>query len=63
MDKSKWKKMCANRNIMLWRNITGKPFSPEKSSRNDLGKMHHDLVDFDRLSEEDKRKDSQVGSL
>ena len=36
--------------------------SKEKSSRNDLGKMHHDLVDFDSLSEEDKRKDSRVGS-
>lgn len=37
--------------------------SPEKSSRNDLAKMHHDLVDFDMLSEEEKRKDSSVGSL
>lgn len=36
--------------------------SPEKSSRNDLGKMHHDLVDFSRLSEEEKRKDSRVGT-
>ena len=36
--------------------------SKDKSSRNDLGKMHHDLVDFASLSEEDKRKDSQVGS-
>jgi len=36
--------------------------SPDKSSRNDLAKMHHDLVDFDRLSEEDKRKDSSVGT-
>lgn len=36
--------------------------SPDKSSRNDLGKMHHDLVSFDDLSEEDKRKDSRVGS-
>lgn len=36
--------------------------SPEKSSRNDLGKMHHDLVDFDSLTEEEKRKDSRVGS-
>lgn len=37
--------------------------SPEKSSRNDLAKMHHDLVDFSSLSEEDKRKDSRVGSV
>ena len=32
--------------------------SPEKSSRNDLAKMHHDLVKFDLLTEEEKRKDS-----
>lgn len=36
--------------------------SPEKSSRNDLGKMHHDLVTFDCLTEEEKRKDSRAGS-
>ena len=36
--------------------------SPDKSSRNDLGKMHHDLVNFDDLSDEEKRKDSRVGS-
>ena len=36
--------------------------SKEKSSRNDLAKMHHDLVDFSELSEEDKRKDSKVGT-
>ena len=36
--------------------------SNEKSSRNDLGKMHHDLVDFSSLSEEEKRKDSKVGT-
>lgn len=36
--------------------------SPEKSSRNDLAKMHHDLVDFSSLSEEEKRKDSRVGT-
>ncbi len=36
--------------------------SRDKSSRNDLAKMHHDLVDFSLLSEEDKRKDSNVGS-
>lgn len=36
--------------------------SKEKSSRNDLAKMHHDLVDFDSLTEEEKRKDSSVGT-
>lgn len=36
--------------------------SKKKSSRNDLAKMHHNLVDFESLSEKDKRKDSQVGS-
>lgn len=36
--------------------------SPESSSRNDLGKMHNDLVDFCFLPEEEKRKDSKVGS-
>ena len=36
--------------------------SPEKNSRNDLGKMHHDLVSFDKLTDEEKRKDSRVGS-
>ena len=36
--------------------------SKDKSSRNDLAKMHHDLVDFSSLSEEDKRKDSKVGT-
>lgn len=36
--------------------------NPDKSSRNDLGKMHHDLVNYDDLTEEEKRKDSQVGS-
>lgn len=35
--------------------------SPHKSSRNDLGKMHHNLVDFETLPESDKRKDSAVG--
>ena len=35
--------------------------SDEASSRNDLGKMHHNLVVFERLSDEDKRKDSRVG--
>ena len=37
--------------------------SPEKSSRNDLARMHHDLVDFESLSEEEKRKDSRVGAF
>ncbi len=36
--------------------------SKDKSSRNDLAKMHHDLVDFASLTEEDKRKDSKVGT-
>lgn len=36
--------------------------SKDKSSRNDLAKMHHDLVDFSSLSDEDKRKDSKVGA-
>lgn len=37
--------------------------SPDKSSRNDLAKMHHDLVAFASLTEEEKRKDSSVGTL
>lgn len=32
--------------------------SKDQSSRNDLGKMHHDLVNYQELSEEEKRKDS-----
>ncbi len=36
--------------------------SKDKTSRNDLAKMHHDLVDFASLPEEEKRKDSRVGS-
>lgn len=36
--------------------------SPDKSSRNDLAKMHHDLVDYSLLTEEEKRKDSRVGT-
>ncbi len=36
--------------------------SSDKASRNDLAKMHHDLVDFSQLSEAEKRKDSSVGS-
>ena len=37
--------------------------SPNKSSRNDLAKMHHDLVNYESLTEEDKRKDSSVGTF
>lgn len=36
--------------------------STDKSTRNDLGKMHHDLVDYSSLSDEEKRKDSRVGT-
>jgi hypothetical protein len=36
--------------------------SNDKASRNDLAKMHHDLVDFSSLTEEEKRKDSRVGT-
>lgn len=36
--------------------------STDKSSRNDLAKMHHDLVDFSLLTDEEKRKDSNVGA-
>lgn len=36
--------------------------SPSKSSRNDLGKMHHDLIPYAELSEDEKRKDSRVAS-
>ena len=36
--------------------------SPEKSSRNDLAKMHHDLVDYSALAPEERRKDSRVGT-
>ena len=36
--------------------------NPHKSTRNDLGKMHHDLIPYAELSEEEKRKDSQVAS-
>lgn len=36
--------------------------SKNKESRNDLAKMHHDLVDFSSLSEDEKRKDSRVGA-
>lgn len=37
--------------------------STDKASRNDIGKMHHDLVPFNFLSEEEKRKDSSVGTI
>ncbi len=36
--------------------------SPHKSSRNDLAKMHHDLVDFSSLSDVDKQKDIKIGT-
>lgn len=36
--------------------------SPEKASRNDLGRMHHDLIPYAELTEEEKRKDSRVAS-
>ena len=36
--------------------------SKDKSSRNDLGRMHHDLVSFEELSKQEKEKDSSVGS-
>lgn len=36
--------------------------SKEKASRNNLGKMHHNLVSFEGLSDEDKRKDSAVAT-
>ena len=34
--------------------------SKDPASRNDLGKMHHDLIPYKYLSEEEKRKDSKV---
>ena len=37
--------------------------SHDKSSRNDLGKMHHDLIEYDLIDEEEKRKDSRVGTI
>ncbi len=37
--------------------------SPDSSSRNDLAKMHHNLVVYDVLSDEEKRKDSSVGTI
>lgn len=36
--------------------------SPDKATRNDLAKLHHDLIPFERLTEEEKRKDSRVGT-
>lgn len=36
--------------------------SPDRASRNDLGRMHHNLVEFEELSDDDKRKDSRVGA-
>ncbi len=36
--------------------------STDKRSRNDLAKMHHDLVNYAALSEETKRIDSKVGT-
>ena len=37
--------------------------SKDKSSRNDLAKMHHDLVDFESLTDEEKRIDSRIGTI
>ncbi len=36
--------------------------SKDKASRNDLAKMHHDLVDYASLDDETKRLDSMVGT-
>lgn len=36
--------------------------SEDKKSKNQLGKMHNNLVEFERLLDEDKRKDSRVGT-
>ena len=36
--------------------------SKEKSSRNDLAKMHNNLVDYSSLSKDDKLKDSRIGT-
>ena len=36
--------------------------STDKASRNDLAKAHNDLVPFSWLSEEEKRKDSAIGT-
>ena len=37
--------------------------SEDPKSRNDLAKMHHNLVCFDKLSEADKNKDRTVGTV
>ena len=37
--------------------------STDKASRNNLGKMHHNLVDFSKLPDSDKRKDERVSKL
>ena len=37
--------------------------STDKASRNNLAKMHHDLVPFETLTEEEKRKDSRAGTV
>lgn len=36
--------------------------SKNKESRNDLAKMHHDLIDYASLDEETKRTDSKIGT-
>jgi len=36
--------------------------STDKYTRNDLAKMHHDLVPFEKLSEAEKRKDGKVST-
>lgn len=36
--------------------------STDKKTRNDLGKLHHDLVPFSELPKEERKKDSQVGT-
>ena len=36
--------------------------SKDKSSRNDLAKMHHDLVEYEALDDAEKRKDSRIGT-
>ncbi len=35
---------------------------PREESRNDLGRMHHNLLPYQRLSDDDKRKDSRAAS-
>ncbi len=36
--------------------------STDKITRNDLGKMHHDLVNYDALDDKEKQKDRRVGT-